>query len=89
MGGSWSTGEIQSNLGGKLVSLVHVAATTARHHIIPRVFTAARARHYMVEALGGSAAVLTTMTIPAEHRPATDWNGAFVRDLHIRSELYD
>ena len=88
MRGGRTPRETQACFGGKPVSLVHVAAAAARDHVFPRVLTAPRSRHHMIEALRRAAAVLTSVTIPSEHRAPAHGDSPLIRDLDIRSKLH-
>ena len=83
MGGGRAPGEIETCFGRKPVPLVHVAAPTARDHVFPRVFAAPRSRHHMIEALRRAAAVLTSVTVPSEHRTPAHGDSPLIRHLHI------
>jgi hypothetical protein len=89
MRGGRTPGETETCFGGKPVPLVHVAAPTACDHVFPRVFAPPRSRYYMIEALSRAAAVLTSVTVPSEHRTPAHGDSPLIRDLDIGSKLYD
>src|SRR6516165_8628788 len=84
-----SAAQHHATLGQQPVLLAGVAGTARRDDVLPRVRTATGPRHNMVEILGCTTAVLTTVAVAREHGASRQWRGRSERDANEVHEAND
>src|SRR3546814_6782858 len=84
----WSSDVCSSDLE-EPVALADVASTARSHHVLPLVLPATAAGHDVVDALGGSTAVLAHVVVAGEDPAPVEGSPTPVRHLHEAPQAHD